>query len=255
MSILQLENVSFSANGKLILDNINFSVEDGDYILLSGFNGSGKSTLLKLIADDIDVLQYRSAKVKGHIYDAEHHDILDTKQRERFGKHICYVPQVDCFIGTTVLEELQIILSFGNIRAKKEDVLDILQKLHLDKILLKIDTTTKSIDKVFKMKIERLSGGQKKLVSIIGALIRCEQADLCLIDEPLNNLDIAHVRQVCNLLTYINRDLKKAIVLVTHCRVFPNIKREFALNDGRLTAKEVVSCFSCFGEPDEHGIY
>ena len=255
MKILEVKNLSFSAGNKLILKDVNLSICRGEYVLLSGLNGSGKSTFLKILANNIDSKQYTNFKVDGHILDKNDCDVLEDKNREVFGKTICYVPQEDCFVGSTILEELKITLSFSGFKVNNNEIIKLLERLQLSKALLSIDESVTEIGKILKLKPEKLSGGQKKLVSIISAVVKCEQADICLIDEPLNNLDIKHVRAICNLLTYINRNLGKAIILVSHCRVFPNISAEYMFENGQIIRQEKQNCYACFGKPDEQGYY
>jgi iron complex transport system ATP-binding protein len=223
-------------------------------VFLSGCNGSGKSTLLKLIANDIDSRKYKNYKINGKILDQKGCDILEGN-REEFSKTICYIPQEDCFIGADIFEELSLSLILTGQAGTKRDIYNTCEKFRLKEILLNLDENIKDIDKVFKLNPNKLSGGQQKIVSVISNLIRCEHADLCIVDEPLNNLDIRHVRAICNLLTYINQELKKAIILVSHCRVFPNIKKEFFLENGNMVQKEVENCYACFGKPDKLGYY
>lgn len=257
MKILEVKNLTFKVGDKILLKDVNLSINEAEYILLNGLNGSGKSTFLKILANDIDSKLYHKFELKGIVLDSEGNNILLPEKRQEFSKKICYVPQEDYFLGSTILEEFQISLNLANIDDSKENVYQLMDELRLVEILKSIDkkTSEKDIKKIYSLNPNKLSGGQKKLVSILSVVLRSKNCQLCLIDEPLNNLDIEHVRAICNLLTYINQELKKAIVLVSHCRVFPKVTSVYSFLGGELNPTKNEGCFSCFGKPNEQGYY
>ena len=111
-------------------------------------------------------------------------------------------------------------------------------------------------ERLLDAKIKSLSGGQEQIVYIMSAFLR-KESDLIMLDEPINNLD----RQKATLLSdyikdFIKANPKKAIVIVTHCRMFPKVTA-YNLEQGILTPLEDDgSCgASCFGCPDENGYY
>lgn len=254
MKILDVKNLIFKVKDKVVLDNINFSVNEMEYVLLNGLNGSGKSTFLKILANDIDPSQYPNSELWGEILDKSNNNILDRRNREEFSRKICYIPQEDCFVGKTIMEELQISLNLAGLDDSKESVYNSIDELNLTNILQGVDVSNE-IRKILKLNPNKLSGGQKKLISIISSLIRAKNCEICLVDEPLNNLDIKHVRAICNILTYINKELKKSIILVSHCRVFPNITSSYMVSDGKLSKEDNQECFACFGRPNMQGYY
>ena len=81
-----------------------------------------------------------------------------------------------------------------------------------------------------KSKPARFSGGEQRLLSILSVIATRHDAELMLIDEPLNNLDYVNARNISNM---INRAIKEnprmGILMVSHCRIFPFITREIKL--------------------------
>lgn len=81
MDALRLENISFSYNGSdKIFDSVNFTLEYGDFVLLSGVSGEGKSTLLSIINGMIPFIT--PGKLDGKIY-VNSEDVTDVRVSER----------------------------------------------------------------------------------------------------------------------------------------------------------------------------
>ena len=78
-----------------------------------------------------------------------------------------------------------------------------------------------------------------------------------IIDEPLNNLDFINARNISNLINKVIRENSKmGLLMISHCRIFPFINREINITaNGVSELSEPYVCHSCFGEPDENGIY
>ena len=103
----------------------------------------------------------------------------------------------------------------------------------------------------------RFSGGEQRLLSVLSVIATRPHAELLIIDEPLNNLDFVNARNISNLLNRIKRENPKmAILMISHCRIFPFITREIKLSaNGVVECDTPYICHSCFGEPDEEGFY
>ncbi len=103
----------------------------------------------------------------------------------------------------------------------------------------------------------KLSGGQQRMLSIISAVAVRKDAKLFIIDEPLNNLDFKNARKISNLITMIHKqNPNAAILMVTHCMIFPCITRLITLNNGqKVTTEEKYVCHSCFGIASDDGFY
>ena len=108
-----------------------------------------------------------------------------------------------------------------------------------------------------KSKIHKLSGGQQRMVTIIVLLCLRKEANIFIIDEPLNNLDISSIVHISNLLNKIRIDNVDALFLIiSHCEIFPFINKVAHFENGKVNITgEKAICHACFGMPDENGFY
>ena len=176
--ILSFENVNFKYVTTPILDDVSFVLNEREKWGVVGINGSGKSTLLKIMAG-------REKADSGNVSVAK-------------GFDISYCPQNDDFInGHTIMETIRE-------RVKEKNVED----YQIKNILTRFNLND------YDQKIELLSGGQRKRLSLAIALIT--PADLYLLDEPTNHLDQDMILWLEDFLINMN----KALVMVTHDRYF-----------------------------------
>lgn len=190
-NILTVENLTLSYEGKNVLENINFSVENGDFLVIFGENGSGKSTLIKALLN-------LKAPSKGEITLCEGMRHCD----------IGYLPQ------TALLEQ--------NFPAS---VWEVVLSGTLNKMGLKPFYTKKEKDiakknmellSIYDLKREcfrNLSGGQKQRVLLARAL--CSAKSLLLLDEPVSGLDPAATADFYEVICKIN-DAGTAVIMVSH---------------------------------------
>jgi ABC-type dipeptide/oligopeptide/nickel transport system ATPase subunit len=108
-----------------------------------------------------------------------------------------------------------------------------------------------------KSKPAKFSGGEQRLLSVLSVIAMRPNTDLLIIDEPLNNLDFINARNISNLINKVIRNNPEmAVLMISHCRIFPFITREIQLtSEGIQEVPEPYSCHSCFGEPDNDGFY
>lgn len=197
-NIIQLDDVSFSYEQSLALDQISLQIGEGEFWALIGPNGSGKSTLIKII---LGLLKPSSGSVK--LFGA---DIQSFKQRERIG----YVSQKSNSFNSgfpaTVLEVVRSGLTrkVGLFRGfTKKDEQRAMESLRIV-----------GMESFSKQNIGELSGGQQQRVFIARAL--AGKPDLLLMDEPTVGIDQQNVASFYTMLNNLNREHGIAIVLVTH---------------------------------------
>ncbi len=221
--IIDLQNVSYRKNGKMILDGVNWQVEDGEHWIILGLNGSGKTTLLNLINGYIFPVYGGSANVLG--YQFGNCPIADLR------KHIGWISNSlaqNIPVNDTPLE---IILSgkFASIglwdKVSDEDVSKaegIMEKLGIMKLR---DRTYGS-----------LSQGEKQKVIIGRALI--SDPDIIIFDEACNGLDIFAKKDLYNLIEKLAQD-KKSIFFVTHNtdEILPIFNKALLLKNGQVHSK------------------
>ena len=179
MNILNIEHVSKVFGEKTIFDDVSFGIQEGDKIGIIGINGTGKTTLLRMIAG---VEEPDSGQI--------------IKQN---GIRLAYLSQHPSFPeGATVLS-----YAFDGIAendwALKSEVKSALNKLGITD---------------HDMKMEHLSGGQKKKVALAKTL--ASSFEILLLDEPTNHLD---GEMISWLEDYLKR-YKGVVIMVTHDRYF-----------------------------------
>lgn len=194
---LQARNISFGYEKALILKNIDFSIQGGDFVALIGPNGSGKTTLLKIILGTLSPME-GEVQLDGK-------PVLSYAAKER-AKKISYVSQEPVFtFPLTVLE----LVSLGRyahsdrFKQRPEDgqaVEDALRQT--DSFALR------------ERKFTTLSGGERQKVLIARAL--AQTSYFLLMDEPTVHLDIYFQLQILKTLKEICRKKKATIVAVLH---------------------------------------
>lgn len=189
MSILEVKNLQTSYNGHIALENINFSVNEGEYICLVGENGSGKSTLIKTIVG---------------LHKKDNGEIILNEKLE----NISYLAQnnlVDVEFPATAKE----IIMTG---VQKHKVLPFYTKKDY-KNFEEICDLLKIKDFVDK-RIGNLSGGQRQRIMLGRALIR--KPRMLILDEPFSGLDINITKELYEMLDKLNKESKMTIIMATH---------------------------------------
>lgn len=193
MSIIEIKNVNFSYERDLILEDINLSVEEKDFLAIIGPNGGGKSTLLKLILGMIK-------PSKGDIS-------LFGKKISQSLSHIGYVPQ-NTNVNTNFPIKVIEVVMMGHvgdkpplIGYKKEEIACAMHALG-----------RVAMEKFANTKIGDLSGGQRQRVMIARAL--CAHPKILLLDEPTSNIDVKGQKQIYELLRELNKSI--TVVVVSH---------------------------------------
>lgn len=190
----------FALPEAVILRDITFSLEEGDYLSIIGPNGSGKSTLLKCL-----LRLHERGVVQGEA------SILGKALKRCSQKELAcmmgYVPQAGGRIPPfTVLELLK--LSRYPYR-RRHEALNVQDKNCIDEAL---DLT--GMGAFANKKLEKLSGGERQRAFLAAAL--AQGTNILLLDEPASFLDPRHACELNTLLKKLNREQKKTILTVTH---------------------------------------
>ena len=190
--LFEVKNLSLGYEKENIINNISFSVNDGDFIIVVGKNGAGKSTLIKGI---LGLIKPKSGEI---VFD----DSLNKKL-------IGYMPQETKVEQSFPASVFEIVLS-GRINKmgfrpfyNKEDKRKATEAL---KILNIYDIKDKSFCD--------LSGGQRQKTLLARSL--CATDKLLILDEPSNNLDNTSREEFYLLLMKLNKELGISIIMISH---------------------------------------
>lgn len=199
------------------LSDINFTVEQGEFIAIMGSSGSGKTTLLNCIST-IDKPTSGDITFDGFdIVNAKDDQLADYRSH-----NISYIFQSYNLVETlTVYENIILPLQIKGerVNSHKEDIDTILEKLSIQTLKNKFPN--------------QLSGGQRQRVATARALV--DQSSLLIADEPTGALDSANSENLMLLLQEINKSFGITILLVTHDPAAAKYSsRMLLLKDGQI---------------------
>lgn len=197
--IIEINNLSFNFNNNILLNNINFSINYGDFACIVGKNGCGKSTFLRIILNLIK----SNCDIK-----------INTN-------YISYIPQSVNFnkdFPITVKEFLK--YNAKELKVPFSYALSLVERYELTNCL--------------NLLIGKLSGGQLQKLMLVRSLLK--KTELLIVDEPTNNLDEDSKNKIYENLKDLN-DQKITILVVEHNRNFSNCyaNKIFLLNKGEMT--------------------
>ena len=221
MKIVDVDHLSFEYGNRRVLHNLNFSIRQGDYAVLTGENGSGKSTLMKVLSGELE-------SAKGRVVIAGSDSLTAALHRIRIG----YMPQNgtsrNAFFPATVEEimETGMYHPFWKkwaVKDKKERICRTLEEIGMKDAL--------------NRRIGELSGGQQQRVMLARVLISKPQ--LLLLDEPAVGVDQESLRQLAAVLKRRNQEEAMTIFLITHGNqaVFSGANRFFKMEEGGVEEK------------------
>ncbi|MBX7149019.1 ABC transporter ATP-binding protein [bacterium] len=196
--MLRASHLNYSINNKPILNDVSFTLEKGDFAVLMGPNGAGKTTLLKIFAGI--VRDYTGAAT---IHFA-HINKLTPKGVSEF---VSFVPQEGSLpFKFTALD----VVLMGRAGRKKGFGFDTLEDYQLAKTSMQKTDSWHLAERSF----DSLSGGEKQRVSLARALT--QKAQILLLDEPGNHLDIPHQKSFYQVLENLCREEKMIALCVAH---------------------------------------
>lgn len=196
--MLEIKDLSYSFGEKQVLRDVSLSIADGSFYAVMGANGCGKTTLLRCM-DNLLEIPSDTVFLDGV-------DIRRLKSRQR-ATQIAYVAQRP---STDVdFSAFEIVLMGRNpyqthLQNESQHDWDIVEQC------MKMTNTWH----LRMSTLQQMSGGEVQRVMIARAL--AQQTPILLLDEPLANLDIAHQFEILGILSKINREQGKTIVLIIH---------------------------------------
>ena len=197
-SIIELHNVNIYQGNNLVLQDVNLTVNKGEFVYLVGKTGTGKSSLLKTLYGELELKEGQATVAGFNLRD------LDWKKVPYLRRNLGVVFQdFQLLTDRNVNDNLKFVLKatgWTDVKLMDEKIMDV-----LDKVGLKA--------KGFKMPFE-LSGGEQQRIDIARALLNSPK--LILADEPTGNLDPETSDEIMALLIQIAKDYNTAVVMATH---------------------------------------
>jgi cobalt/nickel transport system ATP-binding protein len=231
-ALFHLENVTVARGGRTVLREVSLKLFAGEKLAIVGDNGAGKTTFLRTL---VGLEKPSSGKVIA--FGAEcrsEKDFYSVRARAGF----LFQDPDDQLFSPTVIEDVAfgpLNLGMGQKQAvqRAETTLENLGLAHLSRRVT-----------------HRLSGGEKRLVSL--AAVLAMKPDALLLDEPTNALDETHLARLTDIL----QKLDVAMILVSHDRLFLEklATRAALLQEGRLTPATLHRHVHTHDHPHIHGV-
>ncbi|MCS5480935.1 ABC transporter ATP-binding protein [Corynebacterium sp. YIM 101645] len=194
--MITLTNVRKEYNSDVAIGPVTLEIPAGGITALVGPNGAGKSTLLTMVGRLL-------AMDSGEITVAQH-DVSSTSSKD-LAKIISILRQENHFVTKLTVRQLvgfgRFPYSKGRLNAEDEQIIS----RYIDFLNL-TDLENRYLD--------QLSGGQRQRAYV--AMVLCQETDYVLLDEPLNNLDIAHSVEMMKHLQSAAREFGRTIIVVLH---------------------------------------
>ncbi len=192
-----LRDVKITYNGNIAVENVSFSLKEGESLLLLGPNGSGKTTLVKTIAG-----LHKEYKGEIKVFGKPPHDSM---------QFVSYMPQTFKLNETVPVTALDVVAMgviykkpfFRHYSLKKDVVEECREALEFV-----------GLDRVAEQPFSELSGGQKQRVILARSLV--SNPKMLLLDEPLSHLDPTAKSEVVEVLLEIRRKKKITMAVTTH---------------------------------------
>ena len=195
-SIIEFKNVTLSYGKRVILDNINFKINEGQIFGMLGPNGVGKSTIFNLITG---LISPDSGHIKINEEEVTNYPIYLRTKKFRVG----YVPQYGGYFNELTLHD--------NLKAISEIVIDNknLRSEKINYLLSKFE-----LENVREIKAKFLSGGQKKKLVI--ALSLLSDPKVLLLDECFAALDVLTIKMLQEIIVNLQQETRITICICDH---------------------------------------
>ncbi len=204
------------------LDNVSFTVPQGQFLAIVGPSGSGKSTLLHILGG-VDTPTSGSVNIGGTDIGKLDETALAIFRRRQIGLIYQFYNLIPIL---TVEENLTLPLLLDGRKPDRKHIENLVSVLGLENRLYHLPN--------------QLSGGQQQRVSIGRALVN--NPALVLADEPTGNLDSENSREIMALLRRFNREYKQTVIVITHDEnIALSADRVLAIEDGKIVRDEVQS--------------
>ncbi len=241
MESFKVENLSFTYPNRTdkALDHINFTVNQGEFVLLCGQSGCGKTTLLRLLKSTLAP----HGEINGRIlFDGKPLTDYDTKQQASGIGFVMQNPD-----NQMVTDKVWHELAFGleSLGYKQTEIRTRVSEM----------ASFFGIQTWFYKKVCELSGGQKQLLNL--ASVMAMQPSVLILDEPTSQLDPIAAGEFLKTLEKINRELGTTVILTEHRLedAFPLADRVIVMDEGKIIADETPTEVGKILEAQNHNMY
>ena len=224
MEILRVDGLKFSYPNQLkkALNNINFSIDEGDFVLICGESGCGKSTLLRHLKPELSP----HGQVSGDIY--YYSQKINDYSSKQLASEIGYVLQNPD--SQIVTDKVWHELAFG------------LENMGLDTQSIRLRVAEMAsffgIQGWFRKNVNDLSGGQKQILNL--ASIMAMQPKILILDEPTSQLDPIAAKDFLDTLVRINKELSTTIIMTEHNLedIYSVCDKVIVMEDGKVICND-----------------
>ncbi len=216
---IKFENISFYylEKEKKIFDKVNFQINKGEFVGISGKSGSGKSTLISLLTG---LLKAKSGKI---VID-DQIDILEPQNLHNWQKKIGYVPQNIFIHDSSVIENVAFGVEENSIDIPK--IISLLKTMQLNQFAKDLEVNKKTNLGEYG---DKISGGQKQRIGIARALYN--DPEILILDEATSALDKENEQKIINDLVKLkNKNI--TILMISHREsTLKNCDKHFSLDN------------------------
>ncbi|MCF6807807.1 ABC transporter ATP-binding protein [Thiotrichales bacterium 19S9-12] len=227
--MIETKNLQAGYQDKVILNDISLTIVPEKITAIIGTNGSGKSTLLKQLGG-IEKPKKGQITINGQN--------IQSLRRKVLAQRVGFLPQQAQAPEGATVKDIVALGRYPHHSMFKQNIKQDLEKIHSA-------LTEVGLLPLLNTQFSALSGGQKQRAWL--SMILAQDTDTLLLDEPTTYLDIAHQKQLLELLQKLNRNLNKTIVMVLHDinQVYQYSDYVIVLKEGKIIAsgltKEVVN--------------
>ena len=222
-SVIEFKNISLAYGNRLILDNINFKINEGQIFGMLGPNGVGKSTIFNLITG---LISPQNGKIKIEGNDVTQYPIYLRSKKFKVG----YVPQYGGYFNDlTLLDNLKVIseIVIENKNLRNDKINYLVSKFELDNLK--------------DIKAKFLSGGQKKKLVI--ALSLMSEPKVLLLDECFAALDVLTIKMLQETIVNLQQESNITICICDHQArdLLACVDVAMILSNGKIVAQDTPS--------------
>jgi len=222
-SVIEFKNISLAYGNRLILDNINFKINEGQIFGMLGPNGVGKSTIFNLITG---LISPQNGKIKIEGNDVTQYPIYLRSKKFKVG----YVPQYGGYFNDlTLLDNLKVIseIVIENKNLRNDKINYLISKFELDNLK--------------DIKAKFLSGGQKKKLVI--ALSLMSEPKVLLLDECFAALDVLTIKMLQETIVNLQQESNITICICDHQArdLLACVDVAMILSNGKIVAQDTPS--------------